>query len=476
MKISKIKIKNFIGIKELQLPGGSYELTGVNGAGKSTVIDAIRYAITNRSDRPDLVRDGAEEGEILIETDTGLSIHRKPRINKSDYKSIKQGRTPVQAPEGLLAEIFTPLQINPVEFLTYSTEKQNRMILDTIEYEWTMDTIKEWFGEIPAWVDYSQSILEILNQIQSEKGQYYQDRWEINRQIRDKRANIEEIGATIPTNYNLEYWENYSLGDVYTKIEKIRKENELIERARRVIDARDQQVRSFEAEKEIALSALEKEASAATLRYEKEIQQLQAELEKAKGLLGSIGEKKAQKTKLIEADFREKTAKYDAEVEQYSEIAGKETQDYSELQKEAQSAEEMKSHINEYRRMQRLEKEREELTLESDALTAKIEKARTLPGQILEEATIPVEGLTIVDGIPRIRGRQVASLSDGEKLQLCVDIAVAKPTNLQIILLDEISNLSTDNRNALYEKCKAKGLQFIATRTTDDSELIITEL
>lgn len=476
MKISKIKIKEVIAVKELQLPGGSYELTGTNGAGKSTVIDAIRFAITNKSNRPELVREGAEEGEILIETDTGLSIHRKPRTNKSDYKSIKQGKATVQAPEGMLAEIFTPLQLDPVEFLTYSPEKQNRMILDTIEYEWSMDTIKEWFGEIPAWVDYTQSILEILNQIQSEKGQYYQERWEINRQIRDKRANIEEIGATIPSNYNVDQWERYSLSDIYTAIEKIRKDNELVERARRVIETRDQQVRGFEAEKEIALSALDKEASAATLRYEKEIQQLQAEIEKAKGLLESIGEKKTQKAKLIEAEFKEKTAKYDAEVEQYADIAGKEITDYSDLQAEAQGAEEMKSHINEYRRLQRLERESEELTLESDALTAKIERARALPGEILEEATLPVEGLTIENGIPRINGRQIGSLSTGEKLELCVDIAVSKPSNLQIILLDELSSLSTQNREKLYAKCKAKGLQFIATRTTDDSELIITEL
>lgn len=51
MKTTKIKIKNLFGISETELDGQSVEITGTNGAGKTSVIDAIRYALTNRSDR-----------------------------------------------------------------------------------------------------------------------------------------------------------------------------------------------------------------------------------------------------------------------------------------------------------------------------------------------------------------------------------------------------------------------------------------
>jgi hypothetical protein len=37
------------------------------------------------------------------------------------------------------------------------------------------------------------------------------------------------------------------------------------------------------------------------------------------------------------------------------------------------------------------------------ALTEKIELARKLPGQILKEAKIPVEGLTVKNGIPLVK-------------------------------------------------------------------------
>ena len=150
--------------------------------------------------------------------------------------------------------------------------------------------------------------------------------------------------------------------------------------------------------------------------------------------------------------------------------------DCSQLQEEVDTAERMKKYLNEYRRMQGLEADVKRLKTESDELTRKIELARTLPGQILETATLPVEGLTVENGIPLIHGLPVSNLSEGEKLNLCVDVALSKPNNLQIILIDGAEKLSDENRNKLYRKCKDKGLQFVATRTTNDSELEVRYL
>ena len=149
--------------------------------GKTSILDAIRYALTNNSERDYIVKKGEVEGEILIETDTGLSINRKKRTQSSDYKSIKQNEKEVNSPETFLKDIFTPMQLNPVEFTQMSKQEQNRIILDLIEFDWDLNWIKEQFGEIPAGVDYTQNILEVLNEIQSENGEYYKARQDINR-------------------------------------------------------------------------------------------------------------------------------------------------------------------------------------------------------------------------------------------------------------------------------------------------------
>ena len=76
MKTTKIKIRNLFGISEKELDGKSIEITGTNGVGKTSVIDAVRYALTNSSNRDYILKKGENEGEILIETDTGLYINQ----------------------------------------------------------------------------------------------------------------------------------------------------------------------------------------------------------------------------------------------------------------------------------------------------------------------------------------------------------------------------------------------------------------
>lgn len=476
MRITKIKIRNLFGIKEYEQDGKSVELAGSNGVGKTSVIDAIRYALTNKSDRDYIVRKGETEGEILIETDTGLRINRKSRTNQADYKSVKQNGAEVGSPETFLRDIFTTLQLNPIEFMEMDKKKQNATILDMIEYDWDVNKIKEWFGEIPSWVSYDQNILQILDDIQSEKGEYFTHRQDVNRDIRNKKAFIDEIAQGIPAGYDVEKWKTASTSDLYHQIEQIRSDNQMIEKAQMLKDARDSKIRSFEADKQIAKLALDTEFSNRSHQIDQDILKLNNEIEALQTEKEGLAAQKQDKLELINQKYGTNVAKYDAEVAEYAPYIDKEKKDVSDLVKDAEYMEKMKGHINEYNRMTDLQNEVEELSAESMDLTNKIEKARTLPGEILQNCNIPIEGLTVENGIPLINGLPVSNLSEGEKLDLCIDVSIQKPNGLQIILIDGTEKLSTGLREKLYRKCKEKGLQFIATRTTDDDAMTVVEL
>lgn len=476
MKTSRIKIRSLFGISEQELSGKSVEITGQKGAGKTSVLDAIRYALTNSSKRDWIIKNGADEGEIIIETDTNMTIGRKARTGKADVVSVKNGSDRVMKPETFLKTIITPLQLDPVAFTQMSKNEQNRAILDLIEFDWDLNWIREQFGEIPPGVDYSQNILQVLSDIQSEKGTYFMSRQDINRDIRNKQAFIEDIAKDIPEGYQAEKWRSFDLSGKYTELMKIKDSNGKIERARAFKESYNNKLRGIQAEKDIAVSAAEGAINAEKNSLNATISRLSAEISAAKEKLNSLGDKLADKKAVIEADYEAKKAKLDKDVGIAEEYMERELQPTEQLQSEIEEAESMIRHMNEYDRMVSMQKELEMLRADSDEYTRKIELARTLPGKILESAKLPVEGLTVENGIPLIHGLPVSNRSDGELLELCVDIAISKPEKFQIILIDGAEKLDDQSRERLYRKCHEKGLQFIATRTTNDNELMVTEL
>ena len=476
MKTTKIKIRNLFGIAETELDGSSIEISGKKGTGKSSVLDSIRLALTNASDRDYIVKNGENEGEIIIETDSNLVIDRKKRNDKSDYKSIKEFGKEVQKPQEFLNDIFTPLQLDPVAFTRMSRQDQNRMILDLIEFGWDINWIKEQFGEIPQGVDYQQNILQVLNDIQADNGVYFQSRQDTNREIRDKKAIIFDIAKDIPKEYQAEKWEKYDLGGKYRELETIRNKNDVIARAKMFKDSYDNKLRGIQANHDIAISAEEKAIANEKQQITSTIERLKAEIKDQENRLSGLDGKLSDKRKVIEAQFQEALAKLDKDTDVANKYADVEPTDTTELAEEVKTAEAMKKHLNEYARMRSYQIEVDRLVSVSEEFTRKIELARELPSEILKTATLPIDGLEIKDGIPLVHGLPVSNLSDGEKLDLCVDVAIGKKNNLQIILIDGAERLDDESRAELYKKCKDKGLQLIATRTTNSTELEVTKL
>lgn len=476
MKTTRITIRNLFGISECDLDGKSIELSGPKGSGKTSVLDSIRYALTNRSDRDYIIRQGADEGEIIIETDTGLSIDRKTRTTKADSVKVKDGSMLQSRPSEFLNGIFTPLQLNPVEFCEMNRQEKNRVILSLIEFAWDTNWIREKFGEIPQNIDYSKHILEVLADIQADNGAYYQSRQEINSRKLHIRKSVEDIALTIPAAYQYEKWDKYSLGAKYAELEKIKENNSVIARAKSFREAYNDKKRGIQATRDIEISAAEKAIQSEREGLKSTIERLKAEIKSAEDKIAKLGDTLTDKTAVIEANYTAAIAKLDADIGVADKFADEEPIDVSALTEEINNAEAMKKHLNEYQRMRAMQTEVEALQADSDELTRKIEIARELPGEILKTAKIPVEGLTVVDGIAMVKGLPISNLSDGELLDLCVEVSISKPGQLQIILIDGAERLDSDSRDKLYKKCKDKGLQIIATRVTDSNILEVVEL
>ena len=285
-----------------------------------------------------------------------------------------------------MKEIFTPMQLNPVEFTQMSKQEQNRIILDLIEFDWDLNWIKEKFGEIPSGVDYTQNILEILNDIQSENGEYYKARQDINRDIRNNRAFISDIAQGLPEKYDAKKWEEFNLTDKLKELMTIKEQNARINEAKQFISSYDNKVKGYEAERQIAISAEEKNMSIERENLQKEVarleEQIKADVEKLEGLNRTLEDKK----KIVNLEYEKKITALDESIGRAKEFAEKTPIDITKLQEECDLAEKMKSYINEYKRMKEYEKQIETLNFESEEYTKKIELARNLPRRNIKDS------------------------------------------------------------------------------------------
>lgn len=304
MKTTKITIKNLFGIRETTLDGKSVEISGPKGSGKTSVLDAIRYALTNRSDRDYIVHQGADEGEIIIETNTGLSIDRKALPAKSaGTVKVRDGSMLQTRPAEFLAQIFTPLQLDPVKFTQLSRQEKNREILNLIEFQWDMNWIKEQFGEIPQGVDYGQHILEVLNDIQAENGVYFQSRQNINRDIRNKQAFIADIAKDIPAGYDYDRWNNYPSGEKYRELERLREQNSRIERAKAFRSGYDAKLRGLEAQRDMDLAAIDSDIARERASLTGTMERLKAELKATEEKLSGMEQRRQEKADVVQSKY-----------------------------------------------------------------------------------------------------------------------------------------------------------------------------
>ena len=352
------------------------------------------------------------------------------------------------------------MQLEPVEFCAMSKQEQNRVILDLIEFDWDLNWIKEQFGEIPSGINYEQNILQILHDIQAEGSSYYQLRQDINRNIRNNKAYISDIAESLPENYNADKWEQFNLTEKLKELMTIKERN----------------ARINEAKRQIAIAAEEKNMLIEKENLQKDIARMEEQIKAAVEKIENMDKILDDKTKIINLEYEKKVVALKESIGRAQEFATMEIADITNLQAECDLAEKMKSYINEYKRMMNYQAQNEELEAQSQEYTRKIELARNLPAEILKTATIPVKGLTVENGMPLINGLPISNLSEGQKLDLCIDVALSKEKNLKLILIDGVEKLSDTNREILYNKCKEAGLQFIATRTTNENELVITEI
>jgi hypothetical protein len=565
--IKRLQIKNFLGVDELGLDTAKINIfKGPKGSGKSSIIEGIEKAFTNKNRRTEIIKHGTDEATLYLELNDGLEIDRRIRTDKADYLKLRKGDEGVPSTEKFLRSLINGDIFRPIDWVGMSSKEQTKSILNMLQIEWSQEDIENWFGEIPSNIDFNQHILMVLKSIETK---YFKDREEVNRAIKELKTQIKVIVDELPADYDGEVWRDKKVQEYYAKVKEAQDINKYIEQAKLLQENFENKVKSINSDAEssktriemkykdqgqdikdiidlsknkiekskIALENsdkdLEIELKESVSRHKDECQKIDNELQnkldvleeeymqkvaEANNLhtakkneldenlveskealkklniatketekdnislqenkiavknqeLNSLDDLKKQELKAVDEKVSSEVEKEEIRVGKAAEyIKENKPVEVEPLQDEADKVAEMQSYLRQWDMMIDIrdnklsDKERY-----SELLTARIDKARTLPGELLKTAQMPIDGISVdSDGLIRINGTLIGGLSDGEKLELSMKIAKAQAGDLKIICIDRWESLNPSAQEELLKEISKDQFQYFITSTESD--------
>ena len=126
---------------------------------------------------------------------------------------------------------------------------------------------------------------------------------------------------------------------------------------------------------------------------------------------------------------------------------------------------------------ERAEIEAEQYKKDYDALTAEIEDLRAARTKLLDNADLPLPGLSVVDGELTYNGVKWDCMSGSDQLKTATAIVRRLNPKCGFVLLDKLEQMDIDTLHEFGQWLESEGLQAIATRvsTGDECSIIIED-
>ncbi len=402
IKITSLELENVKRIKAVSLAPNENGLTvigGNNGQGKTSVLDAIAWALGGERFRPS---NAAREGSVVppalkVTLSNGLIAERKG----------ESGALKVTDPEGrragqqLLNEFISEFALNLPKFLNASGRDKAKTLLQIIGVE---DELKR---------------LELAEQ------SAYNRRHAIG-QIADQKTKYAKEMAYYPD-----------------APETPVSATELILRQQEILARNGENKKKRERCNEL---------KAAQLQVQGRIESAKRELENLLTEEKRINEDLVTAQKTVEQLADESTA---------------------EIEESLQNIEAINVKVRANLDRERAQAEAEQFRNEYDALTGEVEAARDAKRHLLEQADLPLPGLSVEDGELTLNGKRWDCMSGSEQLIAATAIVRKLNPSCGFVLLDKLEQLDLNMLYSFGAWLNEQGLQAIATRVSTGEECSI---
>lgn len=446
LKVSHVKISNILGIADLEFsPLGYTEVVGANGQGKSSVLNAIKAALSGGHDAS-LLRQGAEKGEIVLVLDDSTQIKKTVTENGTNVVVLRDEKK-IQRPAEAIRALHDVLSLNPIEFLRAPEKDRIDVLLQTMPIHVDDSRLKNIAGGLS---NESGKTLYGIDRIEAVKKAVFDERTGVNRAARDKEGAINQLRDTIPkvlpdspvTDASLLSQIDEIDGERDKEIQRISTKLDAIRSIsiEKVADLRTE-IDSAQSDARERIAAIERETAAIVEDKRKEIQ----DENDAFAEVNKKAESSKSEARTIHATAR---AGVQAKLEQIEE-----------LQKQHARFELTKQNIA------RMNSELHELKVESRQYTEALENLDAYKAELLE--SLPIPGLEIADGKLLRYGIPFDRLNAAQQVEIAIEIAKLRAGELGLICVDGLELLDNEHYMALCASAAESGLQMIVSRVGD---------
>lgn len=141
MKITKLDVKNVMRIEALSISpdGKSVVIGGENGAGKSSVLNAILFALAGgRAIADEPVRKGSKSGaEVVLETESLTVTRRWTKTGNTTLEVKAKDGSKIAKPQELLDRLFGTLSFDPLAFARMDAKGQREALMRLVGLDFT---------------------------------------------------------------------------------------------------------------------------------------------------------------------------------------------------------------------------------------------------------------------------------------------------------------------------------------------------
>ena len=401
IKINSLNIENTKKIKavSMQLNDGLTVIGGDNGEGKTSVLDAIAYALGGEKHRPSNIKrdDSVIPPEISVTLSNGLQVTRKGKksaLTVTDPSGQKGGQR-------LLDSFVEQLALNLPRFLNSSSKEKAKVLLSTL------------------------GIDEKLLALESEINKIFEDR-RMQGRIKDQK---EKYANEMP------YYSDVPEVPVNAA--------ELIQRQQEIFKTNAENQR-----KRDNLENIKKQYSA----NEYEIDNLQKRLD------------------ILIADQKQLASDINTAESVTAGIVDISTED---LEKQLADIDNVNAQVRANLDKEKALEDAKEAEKIHSELTKQLENKRKEKMDLLNNADLPLEGLTVENGELLYNNQQWDCMSGSEQLRVATAIVRKLNPNCGFVLIDKLEQMDLKTLKEFGSWLEAEGLQAIATRVSRGGECSI---